>query len=79
MKVDRPPLVAEWSFVVVAQSVFDPLPVELVAAVDALGVDTQQDVDAVAGPLGNLGGIDAGVQPGGQAGVAQVVGPPGEG
>src|SRR5215470_3484188 len=30
-------------------------------------------------PLGHLGGIDAAVQPGGQAGVPQVVWPPGQG
>jgi hypothetical protein len=51
---------------------------ELVLADDALGVDAQRDVHAVPGPLGYLGGVDATVQPGGQACVPQVVGPPGE-
>jgi hypothetical protein len=46
---------------------------------DALGVDAQQHVHAVPGPLGHLGGIDAAVQPGGQAGMAEVAWPPGEG
>jgi hypothetical protein len=32
----------------------------------------------VPGPLGHLGGVDAAVQPGGQAGVAQIVWSPGE-
>ena len=58
---------------VVAEGVFDPLAGDLVAARDAFGVHAEQDGDAVAGPLGNLGGVDAGVQPGGQEGVAQVV------
>ena len=41
---------------------------------EAFGVDAEEDGDAVAGPFGDLGGGDAGVEPGGQAGVAQVVG-----
>ena len=53
---------------IAAECTFDALPVELVAAVDALSVDTEQDVDAVTGPLGRLGRVDAGVEPGGQAG-----------
>ena len=52
---------------------------ELVLARDALGVDAQQYVHAVPGPFGYLGGVDAAVQPGGQAGVPQVVWPPSEG
>ena len=46
---------------------------------EAFGVDAEKDGDAVACPLGDLGGGDASVQPGGQAGVAQVVGPFAEG
>jgi hypothetical protein len=63
---------------VLAQCFGDPELGELVLADDAFGVDAQQDVDAVPGPLGHLGGVDATVQPGGQACVPQVVGPPGE-
>src|SRR5680860_610044 len=37
----------------------------LVLAVDALGVDLEEHVDAVAGPLGDLGRRDARVEPGG--------------
>ena len=40
---------------------------------DALGVDPQQQLDAVPGPGGDLGGRDPGVQPPGDAGVAKVV------
>jgi len=40
---------------------------------DALGVDPEQDVDAVAGPFGDLGGGDSAVEPGGEAGVPEVV------
>jgi hypothetical protein len=56
----------------------DPELGEFVLARDALGVDPQQDVYAVSGPLGHLGGVDAAVQPGGQAGMPQVVRAPGE-
>lgn len=38
-----------------------------VLAVDALGVDLEQYGDAVPGPLGDLGGRDAAVEPGGDA------------
>lgn len=43
----------------------------LVLAENALGVDPQQHVHAVAGPLGDLGSCDAGVEPGGHCGVPQ--------
>src|SRR5262249_42759752 len=45
---------------------------------DALGVDAQQDVDAVSCPLGDLRGGHTSVQPGGNGRVPQVVGAPGE-
>jgi hypothetical protein len=45
-------------------------------AVDALGVDPEQDGDAVPGPLGDLGGRDTAVEPGGDAAVAKVIDPP---
>ena len=51
----------------------------LVLAVDAVCVNGEQHADAVAGPGGDLCGGDVGGQPGGQAGVAQVVGPRWEG
>src|SRR6266566_9344020 len=44
----------------------------------ALGVDPQQDVDAVSGPVGDLRWCDAGVEPGGDGCVAQVVGAAGQ-
>ena len=62
-----------------AQGFVDAALGKLVLARDALGVDAQQHVHAVPGPLGHLGGIDAAVEPGGQAGEPQVVWPPGEG
>ena len=53
---------------------------ELVLADDAFGIDPKQHVDAVPGPLGDLGGKDAAVEPRGQACMAQIVrgGGPGE-
>ena len=42
-------------------------------AVDAVGVDLEQDGDAVAGAAGNFGGGDPGVQPEGDGGVPQVI------
>jgi hypothetical protein len=59
------------SLIIVAECVFYAPAVDLVAAMDALGVDAEQDINAVAGPFGDLGGVDAGVQPGGQAGGGQ--------
>ena len=44
---------------------------------DALGVDPQQHVDAVARPIGDLRGGYSGVQPGRDRRMAQVVGTPG--
>jgi hypothetical protein len=46
---------------------------EVDLAVDALGVDLEQYGDALPGPLGDLGGRDAAVEPAGDAGMAQVV------
>src|SRR6516162_460265 len=45
---------------------------------DALGVDPQQDVDAVASPRSDLRGGDSGVQPGGDRRMAEIVGAPGQ-
>jgi len=44
----------------------------------ALGVDAQQDVNAVSCPVGDLRGGHSGVQPGRNGGVPQVVGATGE-
>ncbi len=63
---------------VLAKRFADPALGELVLARDALGVDPQQHVHAVTGPLRYLGGVDAAVQPCGQAGVPKVIRPPGE-
>jgi len=59
---------------VLPERVADPALGELVLADDALGVDPQQHLDAVPGPFGDLGRVYAAVQPGGQAGVPEVVG-----
>ena len=47
-------------------------------AVDALGVDPEQDFDAVPCPRGYLGRLHPGIEPQRQAGVAEVVDPLGE-
>ena len=44
-------------------------------AVDAFGVGAEQYLDAVAGPFGDLGCCDSGVEPGRDAGVSKIVGP----
>jgi antitoxin YefM len=54
-----------------AQRVADPALGQLVLARDALGVDPEQDVDAMPGPPGYLGWVDAAVQPRRQAGMPQ--------
>ena len=64
---------------VLSQCFADPAFRELILADDALGVDPKKHVDAVPGPFGDLGWLDAAVEPRGEAGVPQVVGPPGEG
>jgi hypothetical protein len=46
----------------------------LLASREALGVYAEQNRDAVASPLGDPGGLDAGVEPRGQAGVPEVIG-----
>jgi hypothetical protein len=57
----------------VAQGVFDAPLGYMVVPVDALGVDLEQDGDAVPGPLGDLGGRDAPVKPGRDTRVPEVV------
>jgi hypothetical protein len=42
-------------------------------AVDALGIDLEKDVEAVAGPLGHLGSRDAGIEPKGHARVSELI------
>jgi len=63
---------------VLAQRFTDAALGEFVLAHDALGIDPQQYVHAVSGPLGYLGRVDAAVEPRGQAGMAEVVRAPGE-
>lgn len=60
------------------QSILDPLVHDLFVAIDALGVGLEQDVDGVAGPVGDLGGVNAGVESEGHAGVPEVVRPRGQ-
>jgi hypothetical protein len=62
-----------------AQGLADATLGELVLADDVLGVDPEQHVHAVPGPFGDLGRVDAAVEPRGQAGMPQVVGSPGRG
>jgi hypothetical protein len=57
---------------VLTQRLANPALGELVLAHDALGIDPQQHVHAVPGPLGYLGRVDAAVQPRRQAGVPEV-------
>ena len=56
---------------------FDPAFGLVLLPGDALGVDPQQDVDAVASPLGDLRSGYSGVQLGGDRRVAEIVGAPG--
>jgi hypothetical protein len=60
-------------FAGVAQRLFDPPLGEPVLAVDAFGVHPKQHCDAVHGPLDDLGWRDNLVEPGGHAGMSQVV------
>ncbi len=62
-----------------AQGFANAAPGELVLADDAPGVNPRENVDAVLGPFGDLGWVDAAVQPCGQAGMPEVVWSPGEG
>ena len=55
------------------QRSLDAFPRDLVLAIDALGVDPEEDIHAVPGPLGDLGRPDAGIQPKRNCRVAQVV------
>jgi hypothetical protein len=61
-----------------AEEFLDALVGDFLLAVDAFGVDAQEDLDTVAGPLGDLGGSDAAVEPEGDCGVPEVVGAAGE-
>src|SRR5258708_39731387 len=65
-------------FVLLAEGVVDALVGCAGLAVDAVGVDLEQDGDAVAGAAGDLGGGDPGVEPQGHGGVAEVVGAAGQ-
>ena len=56
----------------------DPALGDLVLAFEALGVDTQQDLNAVASPFGDPGWGYSPVEPGREARVAKVVRAPRE-
>ena len=56
----------------------DPALGEFVLAHEALGIDSQEYVEAVSCPFGHLSWRDAAVEPRGQARVPQVVRPPRE-
>ena len=60
-----------------AERGLDALPCQLVLPVDGLGVHPEQDVHAVPGPFSDLRWRHAGIAPGGQARVPEVVGAPG--
>ena len=64
--------------VVFVEGVADALVGGVGLAVDAVGVDLEQDGDAVAGAARDLGGGDPGVEPQRHGGVAQVVGAAGQ-
>lgn len=55
----------------VAEGFFDAVAVDVATAGDAPGADAEEDLDAVVGPLGDLGGFYASVEAGGQTCVAQ--------
>jgi hypothetical protein len=61
-------------FPVDAERVLDPSPGRLVLAVDALRVDLQQHVNAVARPLGNLRRRHSSVESGRDRRVAELIG-----
>ena len=63
---------------VLFESFADPALGEFVLADDTLGVDPQEHIHAVPGPLRYLGGVDAAIQPRGQAGMPEIVRAPGE-
>jgi len=60
--------------ILAAERVGDALAGGISLPVDAVGVDLEQDRDAVPGPAGDLGGGHPGVEPQRDSGVAQVVG-----
>jgi hypothetical protein len=66
------------SVILTAEGVGDALVGGVSLAVDAVGVDVEQDDDAVSGAAGNLGGGHARVQRQGHARVPQIVRAPGE-
>ena len=63
-----------WTICGRVQGYIDALLGAVLLSCDALGVDPQQDGDAVPCPFGDLGGRHASVEPKGHARVPQVVG-----
>ena len=55
-----------------------PVVGDLLAVVQAFGIDAEQNFDAVPGPLGHVGGRDSRLEPQRHCRVAKVVGTPGE-
>ena len=66
---------ARWPGSEVTQRGVDALVGDGLAAVDTAGVDTEEDFDAVSGAVGHFGGGDAGVEPEGDGGMPECVGP----
>lgn len=64
--------------VVGLQRFLDATPGGIFLSGNALGIDAEEHFDALPSPFGDLGGRHTGVELGGDAGVAEVVGPPGE-
>jgi len=62
-----------------AERFVNPFEPDLIAALDALGIDGEQDFNAMPGPLRDMRCWDASVEPQGDAAVAEVVGTPGSG
>lgn len=56
----------------------DAIPSYPLPTVEALGVDPEQDVNSVTGPLGDACWFDAGIEPGGDGGVAGLAGMAGD-
>ena len=72
-----PPGCCGWSVVFFQRPLNAPACL-LLAAVETVGVDAEQHVDAVTGPFSDALRFDASLEPGRDAGVPQVVGPFGQ-
>ncbi|GLW99599.1 hypothetical protein Misp02_36860 [Microtetraspora sp. NBRC 16547] len=61
------------------QGFINPPVGDLLLAVEALGVYAEEDIHAMPGPFGDIGGRDAGIEPEGDSRVPEVVRPLAEG